>query len=281
MQMSEKIVLERNKIYYGNLLLVNADFPLKEEMESGFVPADSLFPKILMSHDAANALRHILKKIASENLIVPVSGYRSLKEQTAIYRDSLKENGEEFTKKYVALPNHSEHQTGLAIDLGLNLKKIDFIRPAFPYEGICGSFRREAPNYGFVERYTKEKEAVTGIAQEPWHFRYVGYPHSKIMAERGLSLEEYTEFIKAYREGNRLIYRRDKGAGIEIYYVPAEGEQTRITMPEKEIYQISGNNLDGFVVTIWKKRNSNLEGIAEQQFGGKTDERQRKILYGH
>lgn len=80
----------------------------------------------------------------SGDSIVPVSGYRSLNEQMDIYNDSLKDNGEDFTRKYVALPKHSEHQTGLAIDLGLNKEKIDFIRPDFPYDGICGTFRRFA-----------------------------------------------------------------------------------------------------------------------------------------
>ncbi len=61
-----------------------------------------------------------LNEIKSENKIVLVSGYRTLEEQTRIYETSLKENGEEFTRKFVALPNASEHQTGLAIDLALN-----------------------------------------------------------------------------------------------------------------------------------------------------------------
>lgn len=64
----------------------------------------------------------------------------------------LQENGTEFTAKFVAMPGHSEHQTGLAIDLGLRQPDIDFIRPAFPYEGICQKFRELAPAFGFIER---------------------------------------------------------------------------------------------------------------------------------
>ena len=108
-----------------------------------------------------------------------------------IYTDSLRENGPEFTAKFVAMPGHSEHLTGLAIDLGLRQPKIDFIRPAFPYEGICQKFRELAPAYGFIERYPKGKEHITGIAHEPWHFRYVGTPYSETMAFKGMTLEEY------------------------------------------------------------------------------------------
>lgn len=81
----------------------------------------------------------------------------------------------------------SEHQTGLAIDLAENKEQIDFICPHFPYTGICGEFRAAAPRFGFIERYVSGKEQITGIGAEPWHFRYVGYPHSVIMAEKNYS----------------------------------------------------------------------------------------------
>ena len=93
----------------------------------------------------------------------------------------MAESGLAFTHKYVAYPGCSEHQTGLAIDLGKAAGHIDFIRPAFPYDGTCGAFRRAAAAYGFIERYQKGKESLTGIAREPWHFRYVGLPHAAIM----------------------------------------------------------------------------------------------------
>ena len=251
--MMKTIELEKEKIYCGTLLLVNAHYPLIDNNTKGLVPADARFPDILIKRDAANVLQFIFEKISAKNSIVPVSGYRSSKEQAAIYDGSLKENGEDFTKKYVALPNHSEHQTGLAIDLGLNKKDIDFICPDFPYDGICGEFRRIAPNYGFIERYSKDKEELTGISHEPWHFRYVGYPHSKIIVENGFSLEEYTEVIKAYRDNCKFVYKEAFGGVVEIYYIPATDDKTPISIPKNCIYQISGNNIDGFIVTVWRK----------------------------
>lgn len=251
--MMKTIELEKEEIYCGNLLLVNKNYPLRDNNVKVLVPADVRFPNILMKRDVANVLQLIFEKISAGNSIVPVSGYRSLEEQTAIYDGSLKDNGEDFTRKYVALPNHSEHQTGLAIDLGLNEKEIDFIRPDFPYVGICNEFRKAAPDYGFIERYAKDKEEITGISHEPWHFRYVGYPHSKIIQENGFSLEEYTQFIKAYLEDKKYLFEQAHRAEIEIYYVPAKDDKTLIKIPENCVYQISGNNIDGFVVTIWRK----------------------------
>lgn len=174
-----------------NLLLVNGHHPMQKNMDMDLVAVDPRFPDILLQREAARALRNLLEHIAAGDVIVPVSGYRSNREQQEIYEDSLLENGEDFTKKYVARPGCSEHETGLAIDVGLNQGEIDFICPDFPYEGICQMFRQAAPEYGFIQRYTREKEAITKISHEPWHFRYVGCPDAEIITKRGLSLEEY------------------------------------------------------------------------------------------
>lgn len=242
------ITLSKNKIHEGNLILINPTYPLQRSEINGLVPANEDSPDILLHRDAASVLQTILEKVSAERKIVPVSGYRSQEEQRQIFNDSLKENGVEFTKKFVALPGHSEHQTGMAIDLGLYLDHVDFIRPDFPYDGVCEVFRETAPGYGFVERYPAHKENITGIAHEPWHFRYVGFPHSEIMTDSGLTLEEYSDFIKNYTSEYPLMYN-----GIEMYYVPAAGESTEIYLPENALYQLSGNNIDGFIVTIWRK----------------------------
>ena len=118
--MMKTVTLRKEQIYQGDLLLVNAQYPYRDDSRKFYVSLDSRYEETLLSREAANALQIIFQKISSGNAIVPVSGYRTLEEQVNIYNTSLKENGEEFTRKYVALPNHSEHQTGLAIDLGLN-----------------------------------------------------------------------------------------------------------------------------------------------------------------
>ncbi len=176
------------------LVLVNAEHPLFHPVDpSELVCALDGYPGILLERTAAKALRKLLADIGSRDEIVPVSGWRSREEQKKIWKDTVAERGIDFARKYVALPACSEHETGLAIDLALNAPDIDFICPEFPRTGICRKFRELAPHYGFIERYQKEKETITGISEEPWHFRYVGTPHSVVIAEKGLSLEEYVE----------------------------------------------------------------------------------------
>lgn len=240
------ITLTRDKIHEGELILVNAVHPLYRERTEEPVPVNARYPDIRLNRKATGMLQALLERLAAENEIVPVSGYRSHEEQTEIYRKSLKENGAEFTRKYVALPDRSEHQTGLAIDVGRYLENIDFLCPDFPYEGICEEFRRLAPDYGFIQRYPAGKEKITGIAHEPWHFRYVGFPHSAVMADMGLTLEEYIAFIKRYSPERRLIYRNT-----EVFFFPAAAPYTEIRLPEDALYQVSGNNTDGFIVTVW------------------------------
>lgn len=267
--MKQMITLKRHQIHTGNLILVNETYPIIRPFHPPLVPVESSYAAITLQRTAAALLAGALTDLTAREKIVPVSGFRPLREQRQIYEDSLKENGREFTEKYVALPDHSEHQTGLAIDLGENKADIDFIRPDFPYEGICQEFRKRAADYGFIERYQKEKTAVTHIAHEPWHFRYVGCPHAALMQEHDMALEEYILWLKRFPyEGEHLFTRNDRYEA-EIFYVPMTEDAAqafakprtavmahtvRIALPDCTAYQVSGNNIDGCIVTLWHSR---------------------------
>ena len=174
------------------LVLVNGTHPLQQEVRTCDL-AD--FQGVLLRTEVIPSLKRLLETVHGETEIVAVSGYRSHAEQIALYEESLEENGKEFTEQFVAKPGCSEHETGLALDLGLKKDVIDFIRPDFPYEGVCQRFRQMAPYYGWIQRYTKEKQTITHIAEEPWHFRYVGYPHARIMDKLNWCLEEYMDYL--------------------------------------------------------------------------------------
>lgn len=73
------------------------------------------------------------------------------------------------------------------------------------------------------------------------------------MAENGFSLEEYILFLKGCQKDRRLVWRQDNGAVTEVYYVPAAGDLTEVVLPPDAVYQISGNNEDGFIVTVWRR----------------------------
>ena len=181
-------------------LLVNADHPLPEGFEPALLAPALPGSEELLEPDCAAALHALVRAVGGEGSILAVSGYRPHCEQLALWEDTLKARGEDFTRKYVALPGCSEHETGLAVDLALDTGgEIDLIRPYFPYDGVCGEFRSRAAEYGFIERYQSGKEAVTGIAAEPWHFRYVGAEHALEIASRGLALEEYVKLLTTRR----------------------------------------------------------------------------------
>lgn len=253
----ETISLNQFDIHKGNLILVNKNFPLCQQNTKNdvtLVPVSNTHSEILLASVASNMLKQLFITCNVGNQIVPISGYRTLKEQEQIFANSLKENGEKFTLKFVALPNQSEHQTGLAIDVAENKENIDFICPAFPYDGICQKFRMKAASYGFIERYPKGKEEITGISHEPWHFRYVGYPHSEIIQKNDLALEEYIDFIKTYPYDKKHLLFENIDQQIKIFYVKAASEsQNNIVFTDDIPFQVSGNNVDGFIITLWRR----------------------------
>ena len=238
----------RGGIHNGLLILVNAEHPIQHMERPALAPAVP-GSDILLDTRAAAMLSGLISRIGAAGEIVPVSGWRSEAEQREIWDGSMSESGEEFTRKYVALPGCSEHQTGLAIDLALRADNIDFIRPEFPYDGVCGRFRALAADYGFVERYQSGKEGVTSIAAEPWHFRYVGRPHARIMCEMGLCLEEYVEYLRAYPYPERLLEVRGEVYEAEVGFA---GARDALGLPDAP-YQVSGNNVDGYIYTLWRK----------------------------
>jgi len=234
----KNLIINLNNIKKGDLILINANHSYQESHENILKSVNSINNEILLECHVVDSLNKAIKDIGDNwNNIVAVSGYRPKQEQIDIFNDSLKENGEKFTYQYVALPGHSEHQSGKAIDLGILKDNIDFIRPDFPYEGICETFRTNAYKYGFIERYQKDKEKITGISHEPWHFRYIGIPHAKYIFDNHLALEEYIDLLKKYTKSNKLIFE-----GYEIWFTKDDEE-----IEDEDI--ISGNNVDGVIVT--------------------------------
>lgn len=168
------------------------------------------------------------------------SAYRSYDEQQDVFDSSAAANGLEHAKRYVTHPGGSEHHTGLAADL--NVYNVN--------NGTCYDFNGEGDykwlydhctDYGVILRYAADKEHITGIAPESWHFRYVGIPHAKYITENNLCLEEYIDLMHQYTVQNPLQYE-----GYSIYFCP----QNELLVPKSGNYTVSGNNVDGFIVTV-------------------------------
>lgn len=239
-----RVVLKREQAARGPLLLVNAAHPLPDAA----APQLAFVECVPLEREAARLLDGCVRAAGGWRDILPVSGWRSRAEQQSIWDETLAREGDAFTRQYVALPGCSEHETGLAIDLGARTPDVDFIRPDFPDRGVCGAFRRLAAEYGFIQRYRREKEGLTGIAEEPWHFRYVGMPHARLMEDNGLCLEEYGEFLRAGRRTCPL----PGGGEAMVSYLPCPRETVEITLPENARFQVSGYDGGGLILTVWE-----------------------------
>jgi len=170
---------------------------------------------------------------------------------------SYMEQGMSFMEAYIqsshtiAVHGASEHQVGLALDIVCSTYyRLD---EAFGDTEAGKWLAENSYQYGFILRYTKDKEEITGIEYEPWHFRYVGIPHAAMMTQRGMALEEYIEFIKAYRYGeNPYIVEGKYKEQYAVSYIKANaaGQTAEIAVNDRRQYSISGNNCDGFIVSI-------------------------------
>ena len=146
---------------------------------------------------AAHQFRELEKASSAKGIpIVLSSAYRSVEKQRQIKEEFTTEYGEDYAKRYVAEPGYSEHHTGLALDFVAKIRgkwlieSDEIISRASELQPVYDLL----PKYGFILRYLKGKEKISGYPAEPWHIRYIGDP--EIAAEitaQGITLEEYCE----------------------------------------------------------------------------------------
>ena len=142
-----------------------------------------------MTHDATIAFNEMAKSAKEEGYnIRAISTYRSYEYQDGLYKKYVKIDGTAKADTYSARPGHSEHQTGLAVD-------VDNIKMGYTNFALTNEFswmKENCYKYGFILRYTTENEFITGYKNEPWHYRYVGVEIATKMKEENISsYEEY------------------------------------------------------------------------------------------
>ena len=170
------------------------------------------------------ALEHFEKlreQMLSEGIDIELdSTYRSVKRQEELWAEFEEQYGLEYCQKYVAVPGYSEHHTGLAIDVCLikDGQVIDDNDAMIAEKEIFAKVHEKLADYGFILRYLPGKEDVTGYAYEPWHFRYVGEEAARIIAEKGITLEEYLADSGSADTGSVWQYSY---AGVEHPYLEA------------------------------------------------------------
>ena len=119
--------------------------------------------------------------------IVAVSAYRDYNYQNELFNYYVEEKGLEYALDCSAKPGHSEHQTGLAVDVEGENKDYDNFEDTKEFSWM----KDNAHRFGFILRYPKGKEHITGFKYEPWHYRYVGINIATEIYEKNITLEEY------------------------------------------------------------------------------------------
>lgn len=142
-----------------------------------------------MRKEAHDALIKMIDDINKEGMNLWLnSGYRTKDYQNGLFTNSVKNNGMEHALIYSAKMRHSEHETGLAADISSVKGMLDGFEKYKEYTWL----QENAHKYGFIERYPKGKEWITGYAYEPWHYRYVGVEVATKIKEEGITFEEYS-----------------------------------------------------------------------------------------
>ena len=149
---------------------------------------------ISVERETYKAYLKLKKFLKTKNIFIELdSAYRSIEEQQRIINDHTAEYGIDFVNKYVAPVRASEHHTGLALDLALVDEERKSIENegSFANENIYLEIHKYLSDFGFILRYPKGKENITGYDYEPWHIRFVGIENAKNIANNNLTLEEY------------------------------------------------------------------------------------------
>lgn len=192
-----KIPEKNNMIDDWKLTLVNCENKLPEDFEIELAYIDSTRQFDSRVIDELNEMLKDMKKNGISNVWVQ-SAYRSVEYQQNLFDDKVntyikqgksREEAESLTLQTINRPGTSEHNLGLAVDF--NYVDYDFENTkAFSW------LKENAENYGFILRYKAEKEDITKVDYEPWHWRYVGVENAKAINELDMCLEEYIEYLK-------------------------------------------------------------------------------------
>lgn len=186
----------------GTLFLANRDWRVSRY----YVPAAMREAEVkgqvrTLRQEAAAALEEMYAACLAEDglKLTSISGYRSYGKQSTIYQNKLERvNGSRAkADEYVARPGASEHQLGLAMDVGQQGKSN--LSAAFAKTGGGKWIRENCWRYGFILRYDEGWEEVTGYNYEPWHIRYVGKETAKAIHENEMPLESYLLLLRQER----------------------------------------------------------------------------------
>ncbi len=205
---AENMVASSKKVYASktiskndwNMILVNEDSPIPEGFE---VKLQKLSTGQLVDERIVEPLDKMFKAMREEGLQPMVcSGYRTIEKQHDLFEDDIKQQVRQGAtydqafykaKEYTAMPGASEHHTGLAVDIVG--KSHQSLNAAQARTKEATWLAEHCEEYGFILRYPADKTAITGIAYESWHFRYVGEEAAKYIMDNELAFEEFVDML--------------------------------------------------------------------------------------
>lgn len=237
-----ELVLSESKLAEGDLAVYDPDHPVKSGYTGDMVDLLSVkndyyslySESIRLDVDAAEALNGLMADYNDETGLTDFVVYGTTDTYTG--------------EKSCCPENFSESQLGTSVDLALKA-----YGEVIAYDGKDTEewLVENCWKYGFIVRYPKGKNDATGHSYCPWHLRYVGKVHASLMQEKDMCLDEYVKFLRDYTLDAPLRYECD-GEAYTIFCVGSTGENTIVYVPVSGAYSVSGNNKDGFIITVPK-----------------------------
>ncbi len=182
---------KKTNMNLGNAILVNKYYKLPEKYAPNDVvdiPTTYAFAGNQARKEVFEAFKQMADAARSDGITLIInSGYRTYEYQKNLYDNYEKANGKEYADSYAARPDFSEHQSGLALDIVTYGMTMDNFENTDTYKWLI----KNCTDYGFILRYPKGKEEITGYAYESWHYRYVGKSLAKKIEKSGLTFDEY------------------------------------------------------------------------------------------
>lgn len=210
-----------------------------------------------MEETAATQLEQLFKAASKEKVeLVAVSGYRSYNRQKTIYNNYIKQYGRAYTDTVSAQPGKSEHQTGLAMDV--SAKSVGYsLTEKFGTTKEGKWLAEKAHQYGFILRYPKGKEKITGYAYEPWHIRYVGKELATALYTNQLTLEEVTLVFEDEKKAN--TYEEQVEVIDQVSVIEqVENDDTKKNIHTESLFYKT-LQLFGTIVREGEQKNANLK----------------------
>ena len=177
----------------GKLILVNKYYYVDKDYYANTETLGSGYGSGSLNKEAAKYFREMVKEAKKDGIkLYSVSAYRSYSTQKSLYNRYVRKDGKKKADTYSARPGHSEHNLGLAVDINCASSSRHFENTK-EYKWL----KDNSYKYGFIERYPKGKEFITGYKYEPWHFRYLGSEVATEVYNLNVTYEEYVVIKKS------------------------------------------------------------------------------------